>query len=209
MTKREREFYKLLQSKGIRKEIIDAFKKYGQEKFFDHIFKDYFYSDEAIPIGHGEKYGSSAILAKMINYLYLKQESRILEIGTGSGYSTAILSDLFKEIVTVEYYEDLALAAKERLAGLKINNVKFLTGDIMEVNDITGSFDGIIILAACLNRPLFLSPHLKEGGVIVYPMGPIYQQQITVMKNEPGESNSIYKLEYHDICNFNPLKGMY
>lgn len=209
MTKTEKEFYTLLKQEGIREEIIDAFKKFNQKDFFDQIFSGYFYSHEPVPIGNGEKGDASPILAKMINHLSPGKESRILEIGTGSGYSTAIMSKLFSEIVTVEYFEELALSAKERLARLKINNVKFLTGDILELDGIPGMFDGIIIFAACPSRPLFFTPHLKEKGMIVFPMGPVYQQQITVMINEPGEKDSLYKMYFHDLCSFTPLRGMY
>jgi protein-L-isoaspartate(D-aspartate) O-methyltransferase len=209
MNKREKEFFALLKKEGIREEIIDTFKKFDQKDFFDQIFSGYFYSEEPIPIGNGEKGDASPILAKMINHLSPSKACRILEIGTGSGYSTAILSKLYKEIVTVEYYEELALSAKERLAKFKINNVKFLTGDIKELEGLQGIFDGIIIFAACSSRPLFLIDYLKEKGSIVFPMGPIYQQQITVMANEPGEKDSLYKMAFHDLCSFTPLRGMY
>jgi protein-L-isoaspartate(D-aspartate) O-methyltransferase len=209
MNKKEKEFFALLKQDGIREEIIEAFKKINQKDFFDQIFSGYFYSHEPIPIGNGEKGDASQILAKMINYLSLGKGSRILEVGTGSGYSTAILSKLFNEVVSVEYYEELALNAKERIAKYKIKNVKFLTGDITELDGLTGLFDGIIIFAACASRPLFLADHLKEKGIIVFPMGPIYQQQITVMLNEPGENGSLYKMSFYDLCSFTPLMGMY
>jgi protein-L-isoaspartate(D-aspartate) O-methyltransferase len=209
MKKLQKEFIEFLQKEGIRKEVIDAFKKFDQEFFFDQIFKEYYYSDEPIPIGHGEKFDSSVILAKMLNYLALPKGSRILEIGTGSGYSTAILSHLFKDVVTIEYQEELAFSAKEKLSELEAGNVKFFTGDIMEADDIPGKFDGIIIFAACLSRPHFLTPFLNKDGLIVFPMGPVFQQQIVVMKDEPGQSDDMYKVEYHDICSFSSLRGMY
>jgi protein-L-isoaspartate(D-aspartate) O-methyltransferase len=209
MTKREKEFFELLKKDGIRDDVINAFKRFNQKDFFDQIFSGYFYSEEPIPIGNGEKADASPILAKMINHLSLRKESRILEIGTGSGYSTAILSKLFNEIVTVEYYEDIAISAKERLGKLKITNVKFLTGDITDLEGLQDLFDGIIIFAACPSRPLLLTPYLKEKGLIVFPMGPIYQQQITVMRNEPGDNDSLYKMTFHDLCSFTPLMGVY
>jgi protein-L-isoaspartate(D-aspartate) O-methyltransferase len=209
MSKKEKEFFALLKQEGIREEIIDAFKKFDQKDFFDQIFSGYFYSHEPIPIGKGEKGDASPILAKMINYLSVGKGSRILEVGTGSGYSTAILSKLFNEVVTVDFYEEIALSAKERLAKYKIKNVKFLTGNITELEGLPGLFDGIIIFAACASRPLFLTDHLKEKGSIVFPMGPIYQQQITIMINEPGKKGSLYKMSFHDLCSFTPLMGMY
>lgn len=206
MAKRKKDFLSSLKKEGIPKKIIEAFDKVDQKVFFDQIFKSYYYSNEPIPIGYGEKCDPAITLAKMIHYLCPDKDSRVLEIGTGSGYSTAILSKLAGEVVTVEYYENLALAAKERLAKLKINNVRFMTGDITEFDGLPGIFDRIIILAASSQRPLFLIPHLKEKGFLVFPMGPSYQQQITVMVNEPGKNNSIYKISFHEMCIFNPLK---
>lgn len=208
MTKNEKEFFSLLKEEGIRPEVIEAFKKYNQDLFFDKIFSGYFYSDETISIGNGEKADPSIALAKMINYFALNKKSRVLEIGTGSGYSTAVMSRLFDEIITVEYHEELASLAKERLNKLKINNVKFLAGDIFDFDGLTGKFDGIIIFAACSSRPLFLMPYLKEKGLMVFPMGPVYQQQIIVMINEPGANKSMYRISFYDLCNFTPLKGM-
>ncbi|MFH0975927.1 MAG: methyltransferase domain-containing protein [Spirochaetota bacterium] len=209
MSKTEKEFFTLLKNEGIRENVIEAFKLFDQKYFFDQIFTGYFYSHECVPIGKGEKSDASPVLAKMINNLPSGKDCRILEIGTGSGYSTAILSRLFSEIVTVEYYEDFAISAKERLSKLKINNVKYLTGDVMDLDDMPVLFDGIIIFAACPSRPLFLMPYLKEKGVIVFPMGPVYQQQIAVMTNESGGKGSLYKMDFYDFCNFTPLKGMY
>ena len=209
MGKIEKEFFALLKKEGIREDIINSFKKFNQKDFFDQMFSGYFYSDEPVSIGNGEKADVSPTLARMINYLPAAKGSRVLEIGTGSGYSTAILSKLFKEVVTIEYYEEFAVAAKERLSKMKVNNVRFLTGDVLELEGIPGLFDSIIIFAACSSRPLFLTDHLKEKGTIVFPMGPIYQQQITVMNNESGKSGSLYKTSFHEMCSYTPLKGMY
>ncbi len=208
MANRKKDFLSSLKKEGIQKKVIDAFDKIDQNVFFDQIFKSYYYSNEPIPIGYGEKGDPAITLAKMINYLCPDKNSRVLEIGTGSGYSTAILSKLVSEVVTVDFYENLALTAKEKLAKLKITNVRFMTGDITEFDDLPGVFDRIIIFAASSQRPLFLIPHLKEKGVMVFPMGPSYQQQITVMENEPGKDNSIYKVSFHEMCIFNPLKGI-
>jgi len=208
MTKRKRDFLSVLKKEDIKKEVIMAFEELDQKYFFDKLFESYYYSNEPIPIGYGEKGDPSIILAKMISCLAPDKSVRALEIGTGSGFSTAILSKLFNEIITVEFYENLALAAKDKLLNMGIGNVRFLTGDITALDTLPGIFDRIIIFAACTDRPLFLIPYLKKGGVMVFPMGPAYQQQITILKNEPAENGGLYKMFYYDLCNFNPLIGM-
>ncbi|MBN2039058.1 MAG: methyltransferase domain-containing protein [Spirochaetes bacterium] len=205
MSKIKKDFLSLLKNESIRKDIITAFDQLDQKLFFDKIFHGYFYSNEPIPIGHGERGEPSGILAKMINYLEPDKSARVLEIGTGSGYSTAVLSKLFDEVLTVEYYEDMALAAKERITNLKISNVRFLCGDINGLDSLPGVFDRVIIFTACPERPLFFMPYLKKGGIMVFPMGPDYQQQIIRLKNEPGENESLYKMNFFDLCNFKPV----
>lgn len=205
MTKAKKDFLSLLKKEGIQKDIITAFEQLDQKLFFDKIFRTYYYSDEPIPIGHGEKGDSSIILARMINYLVPDKSVRVLEIGTGSGYSTAVLSKLFNEVISVELHEDLAIAAKDRLINQGISNARFLCGDITELDGLPGIFDRIIIFSGCSERPLFLMPYLKEGGIMVFPMGPDYQQQITVLENVQGGNGSLYKMDFFDLCDYNPM----
>ncbi len=206
MNKRKIEFLEQLKEAGIKEEIIKAFAWVDQDLFFDKIFKGSFYEDEPLPIGCGEKSDSPFVLAKMLCQLLPGENCRILEIGTGSGYSTAILSRLFNEVVSVEFHEELALKAKERLEGLNINNVKFLAGNITDHNSLSGIFDRIIILASCAARPLYLLPYLESKGVLVFPMGPAHQQQITAFINEPAENGSLFRIHFYDLCYFDPIK---
>jgi protein-L-isoaspartate(D-aspartate) O-methyltransferase len=187
------------------KYIISAFEKFDQKYFFDTIFSKNFYSDTPIPIGCGQKSDSLNVLAIMINYLSPDGNSRILEVGTGSGYSTAILSSLVKEVVTIEYHEELALSAKDRIINLGIKNVKFLTGNAFEY-EAAVPFNGAIIFAAYHERPLYMFQFLKKDGTIVFPMGPPHQQQIAVLKAKKDKSREReYAVTFHEFCQFSPL----
>jgi protein-L-isoaspartate(D-aspartate) O-methyltransferase len=149
-------------------------------------------------------------LAKMLHYLAPRKSWRVMEIGTGSGYSTAVLSSLVREVVTVEFHESLALGAKERLARLRVKNVRFFAGEGTDREELLGPFDGILVLAACQKRPLSLVRSLKEKGVMVFPMGPIHQQQIIILRNEsPDDREVLFKVEYRELCSFTPLRGPY
>ena len=118
-----------LKKEKIGKDIIAAFESVDQRIFFDSIFKNKFYGEECISIGYGMKSDNFLSLARMINYLNPKKDERIYEIGTGSGYSSAILSLLCREVVTVEINEKLALAAKTRLYDNNFGNIRFFAGD--------------------------------------------------------------------------------
>ena len=188
------------------KDIISAFEKFDQKNFFDSIFSKNFYGDDPIPIGCGQKSDSLSALLRMINYISPDKNSRILEVGTGSGFSTAILSALVKEVVTIEYHEELALSAKDRIIKLGINNVKFLTGNAFEYETSGAHFDGAVIFAAYHERPLYMFEFLKKNGVIVFPMGPPHQQQITVLKSKKDKKNDGESaVTFHEFCSFTPM----
>ena len=209
MNTEKKNYLSILEEENIDKKIIDSIKKYDQKIFFDKIFEKDFFSENRIPIGCGEKNDQPVALARMINHAAMNGDANILEIGTGTGYSTAILSKLAKKIITVEYHEELALSAKERLINLKINNVKFFAGNIFEY-DQPELFDSIIIFAAYYERPLYLTRFLKEQGAIIFPMGPAHQQQITVLKRNVVESGEDeLEISFHEFCEFTPLKEMY
>ncbi|MDY6967894.1 MAG: methyltransferase domain-containing protein [Spirochaetota bacterium] len=210
MSKAKENFLISLKKEGINKKIIDAYSKFEQKDFFDSIFKNNFYTNETIPICNNETSDPPFSLAKMISCLSLKNNSRVLEIGTGSGYSTAIISSLVKEVVTIDYNQELSASAKKRLTKLNIDNVRFFTGELISFEGDLGYFDAMIILAACNQRPFHLMEYLKDGGIMVFPMGPIFQQQITVIINKIiDENENSYDITFKDFCCFPPLKGMY
>ncbi len=208
MEKKKEEFLKLLKKYKVRKKVLEAYEKVNQEDFFDDILSSKFYTEQPVPTGKGHYSDPPLSLARMLHYLEPKKSWRVLEIGTGSGYSTAILSELVQEVYTIEFEEELARAAKERFDRLGVRNVRLFAGDGFYLDSDLGNFDAIIIYAACQKRPLPLMGRLEEGGRLVFPMGPAYRQQITVVKNTDDEDGeSIFPTEFKEFCEFPPASG--
>jgi protein-L-isoaspartate(D-aspartate) O-methyltransferase len=204
----KKQFIKLLRKNKIRKKVIDSCERIDQKDFFDPIFKKSFYTAESIPIGYGETSDPPMALARMLHLLSSRKDVRVLEIGTGSGYSTALLSQFASEVVTIEYHENLGVAAKERLSKLSIRNVKIFAGDGTALDAAFDPFDAILIFAACHKRPLALMRYLKSDGMIIFPMGPPHQQQITVLDIE-DDNDGVYRTHFHEFCTFSPIRGIY
>jgi protein-L-isoaspartate(D-aspartate) O-methyltransferase len=210
---KKKELKKLLETlkkNRIRKKILDVIENTEREKFFDPIFREKLYGPEPIPIGFHEKSDSIPVLAKMIQLLDLKKKSRVLEIGTGSGYSTALLASLVSEVVTVEYHEKLALAAKERLQDAGLNNIKFYAGDGTDNREDLGFFDALIVFCGCNSNPYSVINLLNDEGSAVFPMGTPIQQQIILFKNLLSDGSIPQsKIEFHDFCEFDSIVGRY
>ncbi len=198
-----------LKSEGAPKTLVDAFAGVDREIFFDPIFADRIYAMEPIPIGSGQKSEPPLVLAKMLSHLPLRKKGRVLEVGTGSGYSTAVLSHLAKELVTIEYHEDLARSAKERLIGRGFPVSRFFAGDATDFDGPLGEFDAVIVFAACMRTPFFLINALRPGGVAVFPMGPAHQQQIARFVNDPDARQSADNFRFFDYCTFDSIRGVY
>lgn len=204
-------FIKSLTEHKVRKDIIKLFADIDLSIFFDSLFEDRYYTDNLIPVGLGQTGDNPLTLALMLHYLNPAENERILEIGTGSGYSTALLSMLCREVYTVEYIEELALIAKNRLYNYEFDNIRFYAGDGTEQCSLFETqFDKVIIHAGCRKRPLKVISVLKEKGTLVFPMGPALEQQIIVLQNYPDEkSGDRFITQFHDFCSFNPVKGAY
>ncbi len=200
---------KALKKEGIAKNIVDAFAKVDRMKFFDPRFRDRLAKFEPVPIGFRENSDAPVILAKMIELLSPRKEWRILEIGTGSGYSSAVLSSLVKEIHTVEYHEPIALRAKERVIEAGFWNVRFYAGDASDFGTPLGEFDAVLVLAACLQTPYSIFTMLKNGSTAVYPMGPAHQQQIVKFTNNLRAKDFMKNFSFGSLCAFDSIRGKY
>ncbi len=210
MSKEKNAFIKHLKDRDIQKKVLDAFAAIDQENFLTDNLVGGLYSEKPIPIGCGETSDHPFVLAKMIQVLDPKKSWRILEVGTGSGYSTAILSGMVKEVITVEYHQNLAEMAKENLIEHEHFNVRIFAGDATKMHDRLGPFDGIIIHPACSHRPLTLLSMLKENRFAVFPMGPSFQQQIVRYKNSllSGE-DTLKNFTFYDFCSAESIRGEY
>lgn len=153
-----------------------------REKFIPAECLDGAYFDGPLPIGCGQTISQPYIVALMTQELKVDKNSEVLEIGTGSGYQTAVLAKLAKEVYTIERIEHLTLNAQRILAEMNITNVKFHTGDGTIGWPQEKSFDRIIITAATPEMPNPLLEQLKTGGLAVVPLGADYVQELVVIE---------------------------
>lgn len=198
-----------LKKEKIKKNVLDIMAGVPREHFLDEVFKKDAHNLEPLPIGCGQAMDDPVALARMIEVLAPHKNWRLLEVGTGSGYSTALLAGTVKSMITMEYHEELAAAAKNRLADLGVANVKYYAGDATEDDRPMDEFDAIIIFAACLQLPLPLLARLKEGGVMVFPKGPAHQQQIAVFRNNPDAKDLLDNYKFLHYCQFPSIRGRY
>ena len=200
----------ILTQADISKDIIKAICGVKRDCFFDPFFKDRIFDGEPLPIGFGEKSDHIVTLARMIELLAPRKDWRILEVGTGSGYSTAVCSTMVSEIVTIEYKENLAKKAKERVINSGHFNVRFFAGEATELSVNLGEFDGIIIYPACSHGPLPLLALLKENGRAVLPMGPPHRQQLALYtKFSKNWERHSANFKFFDFCEIDSIRGQY
>ena len=140
------------------------------------------HSDSPLPIGHGQTISQPYIVALMTEILEIEPDHRVLEIGTGSGYQSAVLSLLAKDVYTVEYLESLAVPARKLLESLGYANVHVRVGDGYEGWPEEAPFDAIIVTAAPETIPKTLVDQLKEGGRMAIPVGSYFQELVLAVK---------------------------
>ncbi|WMS42412.1 protein-L-isoaspartate(D-aspartate) O-methyltransferase [Acuticoccus sp. MNP-M23] len=152
--------------------VLAALESVPRSLFLDARHKTLAYADRAAPIECGQTISQPSVVAMMTEALGLTPEMRVLEIGTGSGYQTAILARLAAEVVSVERYRFLSDLAADRFRVLKIANVALVVGDGHEGWPDGAPYDRIIVTAAVEAVPAPLVEQLGEGGIIVVPVGP-------------------------------------
>lgn len=146
------------------------------------------YEDTALPIGHGQTISQPFIVALMSQTLFNAPRAKVLEVGTGCGYQTAVLAGLAEHVYSVERIEALLPFAKERLQALSLRNVTTKLGDGYQGWDRFAPFDGIIVTAAPPAVPQALVEQLAEGGRLVMPVGDSHGQRILTIDRQDGET---------------------
>ncbi len=166
-----------LKKKGIEdRRLLSAFLKIPRELFVPVIYRPLAYEDVPIPLfPKGEVFSpittsTPSTIAFIVQSLLVEKDSKILEIGTGSGYQTAILAHLGKEVFSIERIESLGIEAKERILSLGIKNVHFRFGDGSLGWEEEKPFDRIVISAGCDTIPPPLLAQLRDGGRAIYPV---------------------------------------
>lgn len=145
------------------------------------------YSDRPLPIGHDQTISQPYIVAFMTQALNPRTNDVVLEIGTGSGYQAAILSGLVKTVYSIEIVEPLAQLASADLKRLSFTNVHVRAGDGYQGWPETAPFDAIIVTCAPDHIPQPLVAQLKEGGRMIIPVGPTYNQFLYLLKKKDGK----------------------
>jgi len=182
--------------RGIRDDrVIAAMRAVPRDRFFPEPARESAFADRAAPIGHGQTISQPYMVALMAQRLQAEPEHRVLEIGTGSGYHTAILAHLAAEVWTVERVKELLDEAWERLMALNLRNVHFRYGDGCEGWPEAAPFDRILIGAGApqLPRQLLLT-QLVDGGIAVLPVGPQEAQMLVEVQRRGDELHST------DVC---------
>lgn len=167
--------------------VIQAMLKIPRHLFVEEALRDQAYGDFPLPIGEGQTISQPYIVALMTEALELKGNERVLEIGTGSGYQTAILAELSTWVYTIEKYSSLLERAKKVLNKLGYKNISFRLGDGSYGWKEASPFQAIIVTAAAPDIPPPLKEQLDEGGRIVIPVGDPFSQVLIKGVKRGGE----------------------
>lgn len=205
--KRRAEMLAVLRRRGIASEaVLDAMAQVPRERFVPDHLAELAYEDGALPIGDGQTISQPYIVALMTEAAGLGPESRVLEVGTGSGYSTAILSLLAGHVFSIERHDTLATAARERLEkGGYLDNVTLSVGDGTLGLPEQAPVDAIIIAAAGPRVPEALRAQLAMGGRLIMPVGSASGPQKLTCVTRDGEEN--FRTEDLAPVSFVPLIG--
>ncbi len=177
-----------LRDKGITSEmVLDAFRKVPRHLFVDGAMYAQAYDDNALPIGEGQTISQPSVVALMTELLELGKDDKILEIGTGSGFQTAVLAQFSRRVYTIERHRLLGEAARKRLRDMGYMNVVFKVGDGTRGWIQHAPFDRIIVTAGAPVTPESLANQLATGGLMIIPAGERKNQQLFVYrKTEQG-----------------------
>ena len=196
---------KMIGRNALDPKVMAAMEQVPRNEFVPNSYGDAAFDNGPLPIGHGQTISQPYIVALMTDLLELEADDIVLEIGTGSGYQTAILSQLCKQVYTIEYVPALADMAKARLERLGYDNIEATSGNGYDGWPQHAPYDGIIVTAAASHIPKPLIEQLKPGGRLVIPVGRphLYQELTVVEKDENGE------IDIHEVLGvaFVPLQG--
>lgn len=195
-----------MRQRGIKDErILAAFLEVPRHEFVPPEYLSEAYEDHPLPIGEGQTISQPYMVAVMTEALELQGDERVLDVGTGSGYQTAILARLVREVYSIEKYESLAHQAEERLRWLGISNATVVVGDGSQGYPPAAPYHGIVVTAGAPRVPPALVEQLLDQGRLVIPVGDMYSQELLQVCKQGGKTTQ----RTINYCRFVPLTGKY
>lgn len=201
MVERLRDHYKIVDQR-----VLDVMNRLPRHHFVPEALKSQAYKDNALPIASGQTISQPFIVARMTELLGLTGKERVLEIGAGSGYQSAVLASLARKVYAVERIQSLANEALTKLRSLGINNVSMRNADGTNGWQVYAPFDAILVAAGGPDVPKPLLDQLEIGGNLVIPIGEDQKAQMLVRFIRTGDG---LKREEHGPCSFVPLIGQH
>ena len=193
-----------LRSRGISdRRVLEAMAEVPRHEFVPEAYRSQSYEDHPIPIGEDQTISQPFIIAVSLQALALKGDENVLEIGTGSGYQTALLARLARFVYSIERHPSLANEAAAVLARLGFNNVRVIVGDGSQGLPESAPFDAILVSAAAPRIPASLIEQLAADGRTVVPVGPPHAQELQLVRKHEGKP----VVEIIEGCRFVPLIG--
>jgi protein-L-isoaspartate(D-aspartate) O-methyltransferase len=193
-----------LRNRGIHDEsVLDAMARIPRHYFVPEDFKSEAYADHPIPIGENQTISQPFIVAVSLQALALTGSESVLEVGTGSGYQTALLAVLGRTVYSIERYSTLAAGAETVVRSLGLQNVKVVVGDGSHGLPEFAPYDAILVSAAAPRLPQSLLDQLAEQGRMVIPVGPTHAQELQLIRKQDGRPVA----QTLEGCRFVPLIG--
>jgi protein-L-isoaspartate(D-aspartate) O-methyltransferase len=191
-----------LRARGIRDErVLNAMARVPRHEFAPERYRDQAYEDHPLPIAEGQTISQPYIVAIMLETLALSSEDKVLEVGTGSGYLTALLAELASTVVSIERHGALADSARELLSRMGYANIRVIAGDGTRGFPQLAPYDAIIVSAAAPELPRALVEQLAEGGRMIIPVGWEDSQQLQLIEKRDGQ----LRTSLRELCRFVPL----
>ena len=185
-----------LRARGISdSRVLEAMLRVPRHEFVAEPYRGQAYEDHPLPIGDGQTISQPYIVALMLESLQLTPHDKVLEVGTGSGYVTALLAELATQVFSIERHASLAESARTLLAAMGYTNACVVTGDGALGLAACAPFDAILVSAAALRVPPALPSQLRDGGRMIIPIGSTDSQQLQFIRMVNGQPlNSLREL---------------
>jgi protein-L-isoaspartate(D-aspartate) O-methyltransferase len=181
--------------------VLEAMRRVPRDRFVPESLRSQAYEDHPLPIGEGQTISQPYIVAVMLESLQLAPSDKVLEIGAGSGYTTALLAELTAQVFSIERHAALADRARDLLSTLGYTNARIFTGDGTLGLPSIAPFDAVLVSAAAPSLPASLLAQLREGGRMIIPVGTADSQQLQFIRTINGRA----EISLRELVRFVPL----